>query len=262
MSNAVTSLAAVILPSDSNTIATTKNIINTSDSSSAPNLNNLNVNGLSATNKINISNNSSSSSSNSSSSSASLSSSVKTESSSNQMANLNNSIINSNHQQLQQHPYPHHQIHPVQLAGIQYFQYPSASSTTPVNSSPLSSMTSSPSTTNTPTTTASTASLQYHQLPHYQHHHHQPHHAVAFNPALMQQQQQQQQFHSFNPNYKDTRWLTLEVCREYQRSKCNRTETECKFAHPLQHVEIVNGKVIACYDSLKVSFYFLFYVAV
>jgi len=55
----------------------------------------------------------------------------------------------------------------------------------------------------------------------------------------------------YHPNFKDTRWLTLEVCREFQRNKCNRTENECKFAHPQPHVEVLNGKVIACYDSLK-----------
>ena len=56
----------------------------------------------------------------------------------------------------------------------------------------------------------------------------------------------------YHGGYKDTRWLTLEVCREFQRNKCNRSENECKFAHPPAHVEITNGKVIACYDSLKV----------
>ncbi len=58
---------------------------------------------------------------------------------------------------------------------------------------------------------------------------------------------------SYNPSFKDTRWLTLEVCREFQRGKCNRTDNECKFAHPPSYVEINNGKVIACYDSLKVN---------
>ncbi|XP_076436044.1 uncharacterized protein LOC143275651 isoform X21 [Babylonia areolata] len=54
-----------------------------------------------------------------------------------------------------------------------------------------------------------------------------------------------------NPNVKDSRWLTLEVCREYQRNKCTRTENECKFAHPPAHVEVQNGRVIACFDSIK-----------
>ncbi|CAF1040952.1 unnamed protein product [Rotaria sordida] len=52
-------------------------------------------------------------------------------------------------------------------------------------------------------------------------------------------------------NVKDSRWLTLEVCREFQRGKCTRSEQECKFAHPSTHVEVNSGKVIACFDSLK-----------
>ncbi|CAF5073718.1 unnamed protein product, partial [Rotaria magnacalcarata] len=44
-------------------------------------------------------------------------------------------------------------------------------------------------------------------------------------------------------NVKDSRWLTLEVCREYQRGKCTRSEQECKFAHPPTHVEVNSGKV-------------------
>lgn len=55
-------------------------------------------------------------------------------------------------------------------------------------------------------------------------------------------------------NVKDSRWLTLEVCREYQRGKCTRSEQECKFAHPPSHVEVNSGKVIACFDSLKVCY--------
>ncbi|BFZ06120.1 hypothetical protein BsWGS_09159 [Bradybaena similaris] len=54
-----------------------------------------------------------------------------------------------------------------------------------------------------------------------------------------------------NPGAKDSRWLTLEVCREFQRSKCSRTDLECKFAHPPPHVEIQNGRVVACFDSIK-----------
>lgn len=50
---------------------------------------------------------------------------------------------------------------------------------------------------------------------------------------------------------KDSRWLTLEVCREFQRNKCTRTDTECKFAHPPPHVEVQNGRVTACFDSIK-----------
>lgn len=57
-------------------------------------------------------------------------------------------------------------------------------------------------------------------------------------------------------NVKDSRWLTLEVCREFQRNKCTRSETECKFAHPPPHVEVQNGRVTACFDSIKVSVIF------
>ena len=53
-------------------------------------------------------------------------------------------------------------------------------------------------------------------------------------------------------NQKDSRWLQLEVCREFQRNKCSRTDSECKFAHPPENVEVQNGKVTACYDSIKV----------
>jgi hypothetical protein len=52
-------------------------------------------------------------------------------------------------------------------------------------------------------------------------------------------------------NVKDSRWLQLEVCREYQRNKCSRPDHECKFAHPPTNVEVQNGRVIACYDSIK-----------
>ncbi|ELT96335.1 hypothetical protein CAPTEDRAFT_53253, partial [Capitella teleta] len=50
---------------------------------------------------------------------------------------------------------------------------------------------------------------------------------------------------------KDSRWLTLEVCREYTRNKCTRSDQECKFAHPPPHVEVQNGRVTCCFDSIK-----------
>lgn len=56
-------------------------------------------------------------------------------------------------------------------------------------------------------------------------------------------------------NGKDSRWLQLEVCREFQRNKCSRPDTECKFAHPPANVEVQNGRVTACYDSIKVSYF-------
>ena len=54
-------------------------------------------------------------------------------------------------------------------------------------------------------------------------------------------------------NQKDSRWLQLEVCREYQRNKCTRSDIDCKFAHPPENIEVQNGRVTACYDSIKVS---------
>lgn len=58
---------------------------------------------------------------------------------------------------------------------------------------------------------------------------------------------------------RDTKWLTLEVCRQYQRGTCSRSDEECKFAHPPKSCQVENGRVIACFDSLKVrqSFYVL-----
>jgi muscleblind protein len=50
---------------------------------------------------------------------------------------------------------------------------------------------------------------------------------------------------------KDSRWLTLEVCREYTRNKCTRSDQECKFAHPPPNVEVQNGRVTCCFDSIK-----------
>lgn len=50
---------------------------------------------------------------------------------------------------------------------------------------------------------------------------------------------------------KDSRWLTLEVCREYARNKCTRGEDECRFAHPPPNVEVQNGRVMCCFDSIK-----------
>uniref|UniRef100_A0A672LDZ9 Muscleblind-like protein 1 n=1 Tax=Sinocyclocheilus grahami TaxID=75366 RepID=A0A672LDZ9_SINGR len=50
---------------------------------------------------------------------------------------------------------------------------------------------------------------------------------------------------------RDTKWLTLEVCREFQRGTCTRSDAECKFAHPAKSCQVENGRVIACFDSLK-----------
>lgn len=55
-----------------------------------------------------------------------------------------------------------------------------------------------------------------------------------------------------NASNKDSQWLTLEVCREYQRTMCPRNELECKYAHPPPYIETQNGRVMCCYDSIKV----------
>ena len=51
---------------------------------------------------------------------------------------------------------------------------------------------------------------------------------------------------------RDTKWLTLEVRRQFQRGTCSRSDEECKFAHPPKSCQVENGRVIACFDSLKV----------
>lgn len=48
---------------------------------------------------------------------------------------------------------------------------------------------------------------------------------------------------------KDSQWLQLEVCREFLKSNC--LKSDCRFAHPLPHVEVTDGKVMTCYDSFK-----------
>uniref|UniRef100_A0A8C0DXV1 Muscleblind like splicing regulator 3 n=1 Tax=Balaenoptera musculus TaxID=9771 RepID=A0A8C0DXV1_BALMU len=50
---------------------------------------------------------------------------------------------------------------------------------------------------------------------------------------------------------RDTKWLTLEVCREFQRGTCSRADADCKFAHPPRVCHVENGRVMACFDSLK-----------
>jgi len=52
---------------------------------------------------------------------------------------------------------------------------------------------------------------------------------------------------------KDSRWLTLDVCREFTRNKCARSDDECRFAHPPPNVEVQNGRVMCCFDSIKVG---------
>ena len=52
---------------------------------------------------------------------------------------------------------------------------------------------------------------------------------------------------------KDAGWLTLEVCREFARQRCGRTDAECRYAHPPPHVDVQNGRVVCCFDSIKVD---------
>ena len=60
---------------------------------------------------------------------------------------------------------------------------------------------------------------------------------------------------------KDSRWLQLDVCREFVRSKCCRSDQECRYAHPPPNVEVQNGRVMCCFDSIKVctTYSLLFY---
>ncbi|XP_067947952.1 muscleblind-like protein isoform X6 [Watersipora subatra] len=71
------------------------------------------------------------------------------------------------------------------------------------------------------------------------------------NPYVMTTQAALPQAALLFNNSKDSRWLTLEVCREFQRNRCTRTEEECKFAHPPPHVDQQNGRVMCCFDSIK-----------
>jgi len=52
------------------------------------------------------------------------------------------------------------------------------------------------------------------------------------------------------PTIRDPEWLKVEVCREFQRGMCKRTE-DCRYAHPEKHIQVTEGKVIACFDALK-----------
>ena len=52
---------------------------------------------------------------------------------------------------------------------------------------------------------------------------------------------------------RDSSWLELEICRDFQRNCCPRSSEECRFAHPQPPVVVKEGKVTCCYDFLKVS---------
>ena len=51
-------------------------------------------------------------------------------------------------------------------------------------------------------------------------------------------------------NVRDSSWLELEVCREYNRGSC--TRADCRFIHPGGSVIVKDGKVTCCFDYLKV----------
>lgn len=51
---------------------------------------------------------------------------------------------------------------------------------------------------------------------------------------------------------RDSSWLELEVCRDFQRQSCPRIH-DCRFAHPQPPVVSKEGKVTCCYDFLKVD---------
>ena len=51
---------------------------------------------------------------------------------------------------------------------------------------------------------------------------------------------------------RDSSWLQVDLCRDFQRDTCPRGHT-CRFAHPQSRTIIVkDGKVTCCYDFLKV----------
>uniref|UniRef100_A0A8C9WYE4 Muscleblind like splicing regulator 2 n=1 Tax=Sander lucioperca TaxID=283035 RepID=A0A8C9WYE4_SANLU len=52
---------------------------------------------------------------------------------------------------------------------------------------------------------------------------------------------------------RDTKWLTLEVCREFQRGNCARGETDCRFAHPSDSpmIDTTDNTVTVCMDYIK-----------
>lgn len=55
---------------------------------------------------------------------------------------------------------------------------------------------------------------------------------------------------TMSSSQKDSQWLQLEVCREFQKANC--IKVDCRFAHPLPHVDVSSeGKVMTCYDSFK-----------
>lgn len=52
-------------------------------------------------------------------------------------------------------------------------------------------------------------------------------------------------------DYREIKERSLEVCRDFVRSRCVRTDQECRFAHPPSYVEVRDGRVIVCFDYTK-----------
>lgn len=48
---------------------------------------------------------------------------------------------------------------------------------------------------------------------------------------------------------KDNQWLQVDICSEFLVRNC--TNASCNYAHPSASVEIVDGKVVTCFDSLR-----------
>ena len=46
---------------------------------------------------------------------------------------------------------------------------------------------------------------------------------------------------------------SVEVCREFIRQRCDRSEGKCRYAHPPSHCHVINGRVTCCVDSIKVT---------
>lgn len=51
---------------------------------------------------------------------------------------------------------------------------------------------------------------------------------------------------------RDSSWLELDVCRDFQRQSCPRDANTCRFAHPENNPPF-KSKVTCCYDFLKVG---------
>jgi hypothetical protein len=48
---------------------------------------------------------------------------------------------------------------------------------------------------------------------------------------------------------KDNQWLQIEVCQEFLIGNCSKIT--CNYAHPSSNVEISQGKVVTCFDSIR-----------